>query len=117
MNAPERLDQLLALTREPMPASRKIHLTGSHPDLRVPLREITLSQGERVSVYDTSGPYTDPGAEIDVRRGLPALRAGWLDARGDTEHYAARPMQARDDGLRTGDPDTLAALRAQAAGL
>ena len=117
MNAPERLDQLLALTREPLPASRKIYLTGSRPDLRVPLREIALSQGERVSVYDTSGPYTDPQAAIDVRRGLPELRAGWIAERHDTESYAARPMQARDDGLKGGGQDTLAALRAQAAGL
>jgi len=117
MNAPDRLNQFLTLTREPLPASRKIYLTGSRPDLRVPMREIGLSNGERVTVYDTSGPYTDPQAAIDVRRGLPDLRAGWIAARGDTETYAGRSRAAVDDGLKGGETDALAALRAEAAGL
>jgi phosphomethylpyrimidine synthase len=117
MNAPDKLSRLLALTREPLPASRKIYLTGSRPDLRVPLREITLSNQERVSVYDTSGPYTDPQADIDVRRGLPALRETWISDRGDTESYEGRAAHARDDGLKTGTPDALVALRQEAEGL
>ena len=117
MNAPDRLKQFLTLTREPLPASRKIHVPGSRPDLRVPLREISLSNGERVTVYDTSGPYTDPQAAIDVRRGLPDLRAGWIAARGDTESYTGRSRAAVDDGLKGGETDALAALRAEAAGL
>ncbi|MEK9802932.1 MAG: phosphomethylpyrimidine synthase ThiC [Curvibacter sp.] len=117
MNAPDRLHQFLTLTREPLPASRKTHLTGSRPDLRVPLREIALSNGETVTVYDTSGPYTDPQADIDVRRGLPPLRADWIAGRGDTETYAGRTPYALDDGLKRGETDALAALRAQAAGL
>ena len=71
MNAPERLAELLTLTREPFPASRKTLITGSRDDLRVPVREVTLTNGECVALYDTSGPYTDPAAAIDVRRGLP----------------------------------------------
>lgn len=117
MNAPDKLSRLLALTREPLPASQKIYLEGSRTDLRVPLREITLSNQERISVYDTSGPYTDPRAQIDVRQGLPALRAGWVAERGDTESYEGRLAQARDDGLKSGAPDALAALRAQAQAL
>ncbi len=117
MNAPDRLNQFLTLTREPLPASRKIYLTGSRPDLRVPMREITQSNGERVVVYDTSGPYTDPQAALDVRRGLPDLRTGWIAARGDTEHYTGRLRAAVDDGLKSGETDALAALRAEAAGL
>ena len=94
MNAPERLAELLSLTREPFPASRKTYLVGSRPDLRVPVREVSLTNGETVSLYDPSGPYTDPSAKIDVRSGLPALRAAWIEARGDSETYAGRSRQA-----------------------
>jgi len=117
MNAPDKLAQFITLTREPLPASRKIYVPGARPDVRVPMREITQSNGETVVVYDTSGPYTDPQAEIDVRRGLPALRAGWIAERGDTETYAGRSRAALDDGVKGGEGDALAALRAQAAGL
>ena len=79
MNAPDKLAQLLNLTREPFPASTKAWITGSRPDLRVPVRDVALSNGEVVSLYDTSGPYTDPTAAIDVRRGLPEVRAAWID--------------------------------------
>ncbi len=106
----------LTLTREPLPASRKVHLSGRiHPDLRVPLREIALSNGERVSVYDPSGPYTDPGARIDVSQGLPAPRAAWVEARGDTETYEGRAIQLIDDGLR--DQAQQLRLRELSAGL
>jgi len=117
MNAPDKLAQFITLTREPLPASKKIYVTGSRPDVRVPMREITQTNGETVTVYDTSGPYTDPQAMIDVRQGLPALRAGWVEQRGDTESYAGRKPFALDDGIKSGESDALAALRAQAAGL
>jgi len=77
----------------PLPRSRKIYETGSRPDLRVPFREIsqddtpTLYGGETnppLTVYDASGPYTDPEAAIDIRAGLPCVRAGWITERGDT---------------------------------
>ena len=79
---------------QPFPSSRKMYRTGSRSDLNVPFREIALadthsSQGvernDSVYVYDTSGPYTDPDARIDIRRGLLPLRARWIDERGDTE--------------------------------
>jgi phosphomethylpyrimidine synthase len=82
----------------PLPNSRKVYLSGSQADLRVPMREITQSDtpavmggkagaehNPSVYVYDTSGPYTDPGATIDIRKGLPALRERWIAARADTE--------------------------------
>jgi phosphomethylpyrimidine synthase len=81
----------------PLPASRKIYVTGSRPDLRVPMREILQSDtpsahgAERnppLTVYDTSGPYTDPAARIDIRRGLAPLRAAWIEERGDTQALA-----------------------------
>ncbi|WP_373693970.1 phosphomethylpyrimidine synthase ThiC [Parafrankia sp. BMG5.11] len=82
----------------PFPGSRKTYLVGSRPDLRVPMREVALSTGDSLVLYDTSGPYTDPGAGVDVRRGLPALRAGWIAARGDTEEIEGRAVQPADDG-------------------
>ncbi|SDI02090.1 phosphomethylpyrimidine synthase ThiC [Pseudomonas panipatensis] len=89
-----RLEQLDRQSAQPFPNSRKVYLTGSRPDIRVPLREISLSDtptafgGERnapVFVYDTSGPYTDPNVRIDLRKGLPDVRSRWIDERGDTE--------------------------------
>jgi phosphomethylpyrimidine synthase len=107
------------ITREPLPASRKAWLPGRQPGVQVPHREVQLSNGECVSLYDTSGPYTDPAVDIDVRRGLPDVRSGWIDARHDTEPYAGRAPQAIDDGARheARDAERLAALRASAAGL
>ena len=112
----QSLSQSLSLTREPLPASRKIHLHGQiHPELRVPLREIALTNGERISVYDPSGPYTDPSATIDVKKGLPTPRAAWVEARGDTEAYEGRAIQLIDDGLR--DQAQQLRLRELSAGL
>ncbi|KQP20039.1 phosphomethylpyrimidine synthase ThiC [Pseudorhodoferax sp. Leaf267] len=120
MNAPEdKLSQLLALTREPFPASRKIYLEGSRVDLRVPLREVALTNGELVHLYDTSGPYTEPDAAIDVRRGLGQPRAPWIAERGDTELYDGRMRQVLDDGVKheAQSADRIAQLRADAAAL
>ena len=88
-----RADELSADLRKPFPASRKIHVEGPG-GIRVPMREISLTpthtaSGDEpnppVTVYDTSGPYTDPSVAIDLRKGLPAVRDGWIEARGDTE--------------------------------
>ena len=94
----DKFASLLTLTREPFPASTKSAIAGSRPDLRVPVREVLLTNGEQVSLYDTSGPYTDPAADIDVRRGLPGVRDAWIAERGDTESYAGRLHLALDDG-------------------
>ncbi len=101
----------------PFPNSRKCYVTGSRPDLRVPMREVVQSptRTERgreanppIALYDTSGPYTDPEAGIDLRRGLAPLRAGWILERGDTE---ALDGPASEYGRRRlADPE-LAALR------
>ena len=124
MNAPDKFTSLLALTRQPFPASRKVHVPGVlHPHLQVPMREVNLSNGDSVTLYDTSGPYTDPALDIDVRRGLPVLRAPWIDTRGDTGLYTGRTHQPLDDGQRrviaAHDPEAqrLAALRDQASAL
>ena len=77
-----------------------------HPELSVAMREIDLepSAGEPpVRVYDTSGPYTDPRAEIDIDRGLPELREPWILARGDVEILPGREVKPEDNGLRRGE--------------
>ncbi|MCW2672725.1 MAG: thiamine biosynthesis protein ThiC, partial [Frankiales bacterium] len=82
------------------PGSTKTYLQGSRPDLRVPMREVALTTGDSVVLYDTSGPWTDPSLRTDMRLGLPALRAGWVEERGDTVEYDGRPVQPKDDGLK-----------------
>ncbi|NDP49021.1 MAG: phosphomethylpyrimidine synthase ThiC [Sulfuriferula multivorans] len=83
-----------ALAVKPLPNSRKIYVPGSQPDIQVPMREISQDDtptslgGEKnppIFVYDCSGPYSDPTATIDIRKGLPALRTGWIESRSDTE--------------------------------
>ncbi|MFZ3322215.1 MAG: phosphomethylpyrimidine synthase ThiC [Usitatibacter sp.] len=78
---------------QPLPSSRKVYVEGSRADIRVPMREITQTdtpaafgaeKNPPVWVYDTSGPYTDPSARIDIRSGLAPLRAKWIEERGDT---------------------------------
>ena len=118
--AKELLDKTRQLSEEvtrPIPGSQKIFIEGSRPDLRVPMREITLSPTPRtvgveknapLAVYDTSGPYSDPNANIDLARGLAALRARWIEERGDTEVLGglssafgrAREGDAKLDALR-----------------
>jgi phosphomethylpyrimidine synthase len=94
----QQTEQLSESVTRPIPGSRKIHVEGSRPDLRVAMREVALSQtptlfgGEAnppVTVYDPSGPYTDPAVAIDLAAGLAPLRAGWIEERGDTEHLSA----------------------------
>ncbi len=79
---------------QPFPKSEKIYVTGSRPDIRVPMREISVSDtptnlgGEpnaSITVYDTSGPYSDPDVTIDIRRGLADVRTGWIEERSDSE--------------------------------
>ena len=63
----------------------KTYLTGSNPSIRVPVRALTLSNGERLRLYDTSGPYTDPDYAVDLKQGLPPLRRHWILERDDVE--------------------------------
>ncbi len=102
----ETAEDLNKVTTGPLPGSRKIHVEGSRPDIRVAMREIDLepSSGEApVRLYDTSGPYTDCGAKVDITKGLPALRQQWIIERGDVETYAGRAHKPEDDGLKPGE--------------
>ncbi len=100
MSAPIKLlSDLDKYSQQPFPNSKKVYLQGSDPSIQVGMREITLTDtlvgGDKanperktnapIRVYDTSGPYTDPDVEIDLRKGLPALRQGWVEARDDSE--------------------------------
>ncbi len=105
------------LSRDPIsPNSKKIYVEGNiHPDIRVPFREIKLAstiiqnsagaepiqeKNEPVLVYDTSGPYTDPEVDIDVRKGLTPIRREWILARGDVEAYEGRSERPEDNGYK-----------------
>jgi phosphomethylpyrimidine synthase len=86
--------QLSAEVIKPFPKSQKIYVEGSRSDIRVPMRQIfqdvAMTSGAPeinppIYVYDTSGPYTDPSADIDLMAGLPLLREQWIEERGDTE--------------------------------
>src|SRR6187397_171503 len=93
---------LPAVTTGPLTSSRKIFSTpDAAPDLRVPLREIILSEGAgepNLPVYDTSGPYTDPTVTIDVNAGLSRNRLAWVKERGGVEEYEGREIKPEDNG-------------------
>jgi len=113
---------LEGITQGPLPASRKVYVPGErYPELRVPLREISQTPTHHghgpdakqtpnppIYVYDSSGPYTDPDARIELRQGLAPIRESWISARGDTEALSgitseygrAREADARLTGLR-----------------
>jgi phosphomethylpyrimidine synthase len=104
-------------TKQPFTNSRKVYVQGSRPDIQVPFREISLSdtpsafgaeKNPPVMVYDTSGPYTDPSVKIDIRNGLPALRAKWIEERNDTEQLDG-PSSAF--GVERKNDPTLAEMR------
>ncbi|WP_196259976.1 phosphomethylpyrimidine synthase ThiC [Pelagibacterium limicola] len=95
------------VTTGPFPASAKIFKPGAiHPEIRVPMREIALhpSAGEPpVTVYDSSGPYTDPEATIAIELGLPRLRESWIAGRRDVEPYEGRNDRPEDNGFVSPD--------------
>ncbi|MFW6191431.1 MAG: phosphomethylpyrimidine synthase ThiC, partial [Thiohalospira sp.] len=109
--------QLSEDVTRPLPGSRKVWVTGSRPDIRVGMREVEQSPTQTSSglqpnpplpVYDTSGPYTDPEAAIDLTRGLAGLREAWIAERGDTEEL---PDLTSEYGRARRDDPALADLR------
>ena len=122
-------DEKVEIFTDPIsPNSKKVYVNGTlHPDIKVPFREISLSPSTTVNsnpsgngkgsqkennessilVYDTSGPYTDPKAKIDIREGLQPIRLPWITGREDVEYYDARTIMPKDDGYRDGEnPNT-----------
>ncbi|MGZ4975349.1 MAG: phosphomethylpyrimidine synthase ThiC, partial [Limisphaerales bacterium] len=125
MNAPEHASQkFLAATAQvdeaaiqPLPNSRKVYIQGSRPDIRVPMRQITQSdtpasfgaeKNPPIYVYDTSGPYTEPGVNIDIRSGLATPRLPWILERDDTEEL---PGPTSQYGIERLNDPKLAELR------
>ena len=120
-------DDKIEISTDPIsPKSKKVYVSGTlYPDIKVPFREISLSPSTTISgngnsnghhkegdessilVYDTSGPYTDPKAMIDIREGLEPIRLPWITGREDVEYYEARTIMPKDDGYRDGEnPNT-----------
>ena len=118
-------DEKVVISTDPIsPNSKKVYVQGTlHPAIQVPFREITLSStvtgngngnGTRsendessILVYNTSGPYTDPKANIDIREGLNPIRLPWIMGREDVEYYDGRGILPKDDGYRDGEnPNT-----------
>ena len=118
-------DEKVNISTDPIsPKSKKVYVSGTiHSDIKVPFREISLSasttlngngNGNQIEqdessliVYDTSGPYTDPDAKIDIREGLDPIRLPWIIGRGDVEYYDGRKIEPKDDGFREGEnPNT-----------
>jgi phosphomethylpyrimidine synthase len=96
-----------------LPASRKVYVSGSRPDLKVPFREVSQSptrastgeiENPPLRLYDTSGPHTDPGVAVDAKKGLAPLRSAWIADRGDTEEIARAGRRVRR--ARAGDAVT-----------
>ncbi|OAB36974.1 phosphomethylpyrimidine synthase ThiC [Paenibacillus macquariensis subsp. defensor] len=100
-----------AINLSAFPASQKVYVEGSRPDIQVPMREITLSptsgiHGEEenapIQVYDTSGAYTDADIHTDIRHGLQPNRLSWIEERGDAEAYLGRTIKPEDNGNARG---------------
>ncbi len=107
---------------EQLPASARVYVQGQiHPEVQVPMREITLSptkdfngriiENEPVRVYDTSGPWGDPDYKGTVEEGLPGLRKAWILARNDVEAYDGRAIEPRDNGYLTANHAEYAAAK------
>ena len=123
MSRTDKIPAAEAITRAPFPASKKVYVPGQIHDIKVAMREIALNdtrlkfnpsapieKNPPVTVYDTSGPYTDPNIDIDVKKGLPKLRQEWIEQRGDIERLPGISSQygmerlndSSLDGLRFG---------------
>ncbi len=116
----EQIPSQEKITRDPFPASKKIYVPGKIHDIKVAMREITLTdtrlkfnpsagveKNAPVTVYDTSGPYTDPSVEIDVKAGLPKLRESWIVERGDTTQLDSISSEYGKERLNNKELDAL----------
>ncbi len=113
----EQTAQLSEEVTRPFTGSRKIYVEGSRPDIRVPMREILQSETQAtfgaeenppIPVYDTSGPFSDPDIEVDLLKGMPDVRTGWIEERQDTELLEG--LSSEYGRMRQSDP-SLAHLR------
>ncbi len=100
---------------QPFPNSQKIYVEGSRTDIQVPMREITLTdtigelaeKNDPIHVYDTSGVYTDPNVQIDLRKGLDSIRSNWINERNDTENLDELSSTFSNERLDNAELDSL----------
>jgi len=113
----QKTHQLSSEITEPFPRSKKIYLSGSRDDIRVGMREIEcddtptndgVEKNPPITVYDTSGPFTDPEIDIDLLKGIPDVRSQWIEQRDDTEQLGG---PSSDFGLQRQNDASLADLR------
>ncbi|MBL4746459.1 MAG: phosphomethylpyrimidine synthase ThiC [Flavobacteriaceae bacterium] len=108
-----------SITRNPFPSSKKIYVSGTiYPEIKVAMREIALAAtlnsltgkkiaNEPITVYDTSGPYTDPSIDIDIHKGIKKLRSSWITSRGDVEQLTAFSSDFCNERLENKELDDL----------
>ncbi|MDZ4743233.1 MAG: phosphomethylpyrimidine synthase ThiC [Verrucomicrobiota bacterium] len=125
-------DTIAPHSSDALPASKKIYVTKSvksnsrSAEIKVPFREITVTDTKKhdgtieanapVSVYDTSGPWSDPEANCEIANGLPSLRQQWILDREDVEEYTGRPVEPRDNGYLTQGHEEFASQREKEKG-
>lgn len=116
MNKEEQLPRKESITRTPFAASKKIYVPGKIHNIQVAMREVSVEDaaikgpggcGSVVTIYDTSGPYSDPALDIDVHKGLPRLREKWIMERGDVEQLSDLSSDFGKDRLYNSDLDYL----------
>ncbi len=95
------------ITQVPLSASKKVYIPSANfADVQVPMRQLTLTTGEQVHLYDTSGPYTDVDIDVDIHRGLPDVRSSWIVGRADSESYTGRETKPADNGVSNANQAT-----------
>lgn len=102
MNKPISQTKAHQITTGALPGSSKVHVAGTLHDIRIPLRQITVTGEAPLNVYDSSGPYTDAAVSVEIAKGLPDVRGLWLHQRGDVEPYPARAVLPADNGFVEG---------------
>ena len=107
------------ITRDPYPASKKIYVKGEMHDINVAMREVSLADTKLhgpnskgtpnppITIYDTSGPYTDPNIDIDVKKGIPRIREKWIMDRGDVEEMTGISSKYGQERLNDSNLDYL----------
>jgi len=93
MSIPNSGKNTATLQQNNFPNSEKIYVAGElHPEIRVPMRQVSLTNGEKINLYDTSGPFSDNEQQIDIFKGINKIREDWINQRDDTESYEPTPL-------------------------
>lgn len=102
MKNSDKIKNSVSISTEPYPSSERIYIESKRfPDVKVAMREVKLAHNADepdITLYDTSGPYTDPKADVDIRKGLKKIRSSWIESRNDVERYKGREVKPEDNG-------------------